>query len=209
MEKLMEMRCCDFLQQLSDKAPVPGGGGAAAQCGAMSAALCAMAARLTVGKKKYQQFEQELQERIAHCDWLREQFQELVQADADGFLPLQRAYSLPKNDPKRAETLELASLIASLPPLSMLECCEELAGEIARIAEICSPLVVSDTGCAAALCRAAAETAALNVFVNTASHKTAAGTHARAKQLLRRVQQQTAALYDGVRARLQGEEQHG
>ena len=56
-EKLYENTCAEFAAQLASKAPVPGGGGAAALIGALAAALGAMAARLTVGKKKYLQFE--------------------------------------------------------------------------------------------------------------------------------------------------------
>ena len=55
-EKLYENTCAQFAAQLASKAPVPGGGGAAALIGALAAALGAMAARLTVGKKKYLQF---------------------------------------------------------------------------------------------------------------------------------------------------------
>ena len=51
-EKLSENPCAEFAAQLASKAPVPGGGGAAALIGALAAALGAMAARLTVGKKK-------------------------------------------------------------------------------------------------------------------------------------------------------------
>ena len=37
-EKLTELTCKDFAAQLASKAPVPGGGGASALCGALGAA---------------------------------------------------------------------------------------------------------------------------------------------------------------------------
>ena len=46
-----------YLEALSSKAPVPGGGGASAVCGALGVALGEMVGNLTVGKKKYPQWE--------------------------------------------------------------------------------------------------------------------------------------------------------
>ena len=45
--------CEDFVEILSTKAPVPGGGGASALVGALGTALGNMVGSLTVGKKKY------------------------------------------------------------------------------------------------------------------------------------------------------------
>ena len=53
----MEMTVSQFLEALSGKAAVPGGGSVAALCGSLSAALGSMAANLTSGKKKYAQYQ--------------------------------------------------------------------------------------------------------------------------------------------------------
>ena len=52
VEQMQQMTLADFTRELSENAPVPGGGGAAALCGALAAALSSMVASLTVGKKK-------------------------------------------------------------------------------------------------------------------------------------------------------------
>ena len=52
--KLAERTLTQFVADLAGDAPAPGGGSVAAYAGAMSAALAAMVARLTVGKKRYQ-----------------------------------------------------------------------------------------------------------------------------------------------------------
>ena len=49
-EKMIEKSCADFAAVLASKAPVPGGGGAAALVGALGTALCSMVGNLTVGQ---------------------------------------------------------------------------------------------------------------------------------------------------------------
>ena len=51
----------------------------------------------------------------------------------------------------------------------MLRCCGETAELLGQIRELVSPLLLSDVGCAAVLCRGAMEAAAMNVWVNTKS----------------------------------------
>lgn len=47
-----EKKISEYLEVLSSKAPVPGGGGASALAGALGNALGQMVVNLTVGKKK-------------------------------------------------------------------------------------------------------------------------------------------------------------
>ena len=53
--------------------------------------------------------------------------------------------------------------------MEMLRCCGETAQVLQELWERVSPLLLSDVGCAAALCRGALEAAAMNVWVNTRS----------------------------------------
>ena len=50
----------EFLDVLSSKEPVPGGGGASALAGALGNALGQMVANLNIGKKKYAGVEEEI-----------------------------------------------------------------------------------------------------------------------------------------------------
>ena len=161
----------DFTAALASSAPTPGGGGAAALCGALSAALCAMASRLTAGKKQYAECAEELGDIAERCDALRENLLALIDEDAKNFAPLAAAYKLPKDDPQSAETLRLATLNACRAPLCMLRCAGETVELLERARKICSPLLLSDVGCGAALARAALQSAAMNVRVNTRSLK--------------------------------------
>ena len=55
--KILEKPATQFLSELSSNAPVPGGGGASAAVGAFAAALGMMVTNLTIGKKKYADYE--------------------------------------------------------------------------------------------------------------------------------------------------------
>ena len=104
-EKLNSMSCAAFSEQLASKAPVPGGGGAAALIGALASALGAMATNLTIGKKKFLCFEEDHLRIIAETGQLRTRFLELMEEDAALFEPLSRVYSMDRNDPAFAGTL--------------------------------------------------------------------------------------------------------
>lgn len=169
MADLALKSCADFASLLASDAPVPGGGGAAALAGALAVSLGAMAGRLSAGRKKQEEERLALEERIEIADALRQRLIALIDWDAAGFAPLAQAYSLPKDDPERKEKLRAASLRACEAPIEMLRCCGETARLLAELRERVSPLLLSDVGCAAALCRGALEAAAMNVWVNTRS----------------------------------------
>ena len=166
-----------------------------------------MAANVTAANPRYAERTDALATLAAACDAQRTALLTLIDADAAGFLPLQRAYAIPKTDPERAAALAVAARTACQAPLDMLAHCEQVALLLAAALETASPLLRSDVGCAAALCRAAAEAAAMNVFVNTGLLAPAdrAETEARAEHLRATVVQCCAQTVDAVLAALRGE----
>ena len=66
---LIERNIKDFLDDLASKSPTPGGGSAAALCGAVAASLVSMVCNLTMGKKKYADFEAiyDLKGKVVEC----------------------------------------------------------------------------------------------------------------------------------------------
>lgn len=169
--EMMEQSCTRFLAELAGKAPVPGGGGASALVGAAGVALGNMVGCLTTGKKKYAAVEADIQALNAKAEALRRELEALVQADAEAFAPLAAAYGLPKDTPAqaahKAAVLDAALNTACAVPLEIMQKCAEGIVLVEQYAAKGSVLAVSDAGCAAALCKAALQSASLNVFINT------------------------------------------
>ncbi len=189
--------CRAFLNDLSSASPTPGGGGAAALCGAVGAALCGMVAHLTTGKKTYAPVENEIRQLLSTADALQTDLLAQVSADAEGFLPLSRAYALPKeDDPSRTATLQAAAETACAAPLQIMELCVSALAAADRLAAIGSRLAVSDAGCAAAILRGALEAASLNVLVNTRTMTDRAAAETLNRRCLALLEQGTA---DGER----------
>ena len=160
-----------FVEVLASDAPAPGGGGAAALVGAIGTALGNMVGSLTVGKKKYADVEAEIIELKAKCDALQKELLDQVEADEINFLPLAKAYGIPKDDPNRDAVMEEATLIACSTPMKIMELCCEAIEYIKVFADKGSRLAVSDAGCGAVCCKAALQAASLNVFINTKTLK--------------------------------------
>ena len=204
-----KLSCEEFVQELSSRQPVPGGGGACALVGALATALGNMVGSLTVGKKKYAAVEEEILSCKARCDELQERFLQLIDQDAAVFEPLSRAYSLPKGTEEekktKAEVMEAALLEACQVPLLIMEACTEALSLIKVFAEKGSVLALSDAGVAAAFCRAALEGASLNVSINTRSMQdrlVAGDLEDRCERILEESLPLANQIYEEVRKRL-------
>ena len=206
MPDLIQKSCADFASALASDAPAPGGGGAAALCGVLAASLGAMAARISAPRKKTEEERTALMERVEIADALRQRLLSLIDWDALCFEPLSKAYAIPKEDPERKEKLRAASLTACAAPMEMLRCCGETAELLEELSGLVSPLLLSDVGCAAALCHGALEAAAMNVWVNTKSlsgDPEAAGLNTEVGRILDRARPLTAEISARVRAKLE------
>lgn len=157
----------EWLKTLASSAPTPGGGGASALVGAVAASLGSMVANLTTGKKKYAAYQADIERLLRETEALSDELYRLIQADADAFAPLAAAYGIPKEDPRRAETLEAALRVAAEPPMAILRALSRLPSMLEELCEKGSRLAISDVGCAAAFGASAMSGALLNLLVNT------------------------------------------
>lgn len=157
----------EFMEESASKAPVPGGGGVSALCGALAASLSEMVTNLTTGKKKYAEYEKEIRGIMKRAETLRNTLSECIKEDAEAFAPLAAAYALDKNSEGYAERMEECLHTAAEPPFQIMKYCAEVIELDERLAVIGSKLAVSDAGTSVMLAHGALCGAYLNVRVNT------------------------------------------
>ena len=205
-DKLIENSITGFMEKLASKAPVPGGGGAAALAAALGTALCSMAGSISVNEKRAG-----LYELIEKSEALRGRLLQLIDEDAENFEPLSKAYSKPKTDPDYAETMRRVTLDACRSPMEIMRCCCEAVELLEATKVLCSKMLLSDIACGASLCKAALECASFNVFVNT---KTLCETDAKpiddeADAMLREYIPRAQKISDEVLNVLRGRDENG
>ena len=172
---LMSMTVDRFVDEVSADSPAPGGGSVAALAGSLAAALAAMVANLTVGRKTYEAVWQELSDLAERAQAVKSRLVRAVDEDTDAFNGVLAAMRLPKATPEeqaaRDQAIELAYQgAARVPLLTARQCLEalRLAADVARKGNVSS---ASDAGVAALVARAGVEGAALNVLTNLGSVK--------------------------------------
>ena len=160
-----------FIEQLAAPTAAPGGGSAAAASAAMAAALATMVASMSRGRKAYLQYEAQLSEAIARLALLREELKLAIDADAESYSTVMKAYKSAKDSPDATDALASALRQATSVPLGVAE----KSAEVRQIAEalmpITNPRMISDLTTAIALANAALEGALSNVDINLESIK--------------------------------------
>jgi formiminotetrahydrofolate cyclodeaminase len=159
-----------FVQDLNSTKPMPGGGSAAAVCGAMAAALAGMSAHMTAGKKKYAAAEVKMREIIMAAGVLQQEMLQMAQEDAEMYTLVLQAFKLPKATEEeaavRAKAIEEASKAAVTASLKVTGACVR----IMKLAYITvtegNRMMVTDGSASALLARACQQVAAYNVRIN-------------------------------------------
>ena len=81
----------EFMNALASKEPTPGGGGAAAVIGSVAAALGSMVANLTTGKKKYAQYQEDIDRILVYLEEAIWDIHGYIEKDAEAFGPVAEA----------------------------------------------------------------------------------------------------------------------
>jgi methenyltetrahydrofolate cyclohydrolase len=172
---MAEKSCSQFLEVLASKAPVPGGGGAAAMGGAIGMALSNMVGNLTAGKKKFADVEDEVMALLEQGNQIIEDLKKLVDRDAEVFEPLSRAYGLPKDTPEEAahkeKVMEDCSIEACSVPMEIMRKAYAGIKIHERMGQIGTKLAISDVGCGVIFLKAALISGQLNVMINLGAIK--------------------------------------
>ncbi len=160
-----------FVEQLAAPTATPGGGSAAAASGAMAAGLATMVASMSRGKKAYLQYERELSEAIARLSQLQEALKAAIDADAESYSAVMKAYKLAKDSSAADSIIDAALKQATSVPLGVAERAREVAVIAERLRPITNPNMKSDLTTALALAQAAVTGALANVEINLESLK--------------------------------------
>ncbi len=170
--KLVELKVSEFCDVLSSDAPAPGGGSTAALEGAVGAALTAMVASLTLGKKKYAEYEDIAKETIEKANKIKVQFVDVLDRDTEAFNGVSAVFAMPKNTDEekaaRKEAMQKALKACTETPMEMMELCLESLKVTESILGKFNTSAASDLGVSALSIKAAVQGAWLNVLINLA-----------------------------------------
>jgi methenyltetrahydrofolate cyclohydrolase len=173
--KLTEKPVITFLDELASDAPAPGGGSVAAISGALGAALISMVCNLTLGKKGYEEVQDDIQDLLDQSEALRAELTMLVEEDVKAYTGYSVAAKMPRSSDEekaeRAKAMQAALKTATDVPLHIAETAVKVMDLCTPAAEKGNKWAVSDAGVAVLMAEAALRSAALNVLINLGSLK--------------------------------------
>ena len=168
--KLSELSIAEYGKLLASDAPAPGGGSASALCGMQGAALTAMVANLTLGRKKYTEYQDLCKEKAATCTAMVMQFAGLIEKDTAAFMELSAAMKLPRETEEekclRKAAIAQATLFATEVPLETMELGLRVLQETQQLIGKSNANAASDLGVAALNLLSCIRGAWLNVKIN-------------------------------------------
>ena len=175
--ELSELTVASFTNLLASNAPAPGGGSTAALEGALGVSLSAMVSAVTVGRKKYAEFEELAKEVQAKADRLKDSFLVAMERDTAAFNMFGDAMALPKETAAqkavRSEAMQAALVACIESPLNMMELCLEAMQLAKALLGKSNANALSDLGVSALSLTAAVRGAWLNVLINLSGLKDA------------------------------------
>lgn len=164
-----------FINQLESSEPVPGGGSVAALSSALSSALAAMVANLTVGKKNYEDVSDEMSAIAAKMSVHKQMFVDLIDKDANSFDSVMKAFKLPKETDEekshRNTLIQDGMKYAASVPLEVAEKSADLFDDLAKLVKSGNKNAQTDALVAAMMARTAILSALYNVKINLGSIK--------------------------------------
>ncbi|MBE6921588.1 MAG: cyclodeaminase/cyclohydrolase family protein [Ruminococcaceae bacterium] len=199
--KLIDMTVSDYLNDLASVSPAPGGGSAAALCGAQGAGLAAMVASFTIGRKKYAEFEENA---IAVRDAelvLTEKLKAQIDKDTEAFNLVAAAFKLPKaTDEEKAErsrAIQAGTLVSTEVPFETMVLALEALKTAEKLLSGFNDGAASDLGVAAFNLLTCVRGAWLNVGINIGSLKdkeVAESFRTRGQEILREAEEIAARI---------------
>ena len=162
-----------YLEDAAAGSATPGGGSVSAFAGALATTMGSMAANFTLGRKKFLDAEPRVKRVLARLDRERQNLLELMDLDVEAYGAVSAAHAGPKETPEekaaRSAKIQEALVVAMDVPLRTVRACLDVLRELAQLADVANPNLISDVGVSANLAEAALRGAKLNGEINLVS----------------------------------------
>ena len=170
MDKLVDLTITDFVAKLGSDEPAPGGGSASALAGSVGAALTRMVCELTIGKKKYAEYDEEMKALLVELKELNDKLLAAIDADTEAFNKVSAVFALPKeteqDKEKRKAAMQDALKYATKVPFHTMELILEGLELTSKAVGKSNTNAASDLGVAALTMKAGLYGSWLNVLIN-------------------------------------------
>jgi len=150
-----------YIDDLASRQPVPGGGSAAALCGAVGTALLEMMCNFTVGNKKYADAEQNIKGYLSSLAYIQQGFESLIDEDVKTYSAIRDAFKSKEkiiidNALKQGYNICLKICVLSKDGLN-------IASELPEKGNV---NLITDVGCGAELLNASFNSGVFNCDIN-------------------------------------------
>lgn len=170
----MEKKVIDLINEISSKEPVPGGGAVSAFSASVAVSLCEMVCNLTIGKKRYKEYDEETRNRIDEisktCELEKQVFLKLFEKDNQAFDKVMQVVRMPKETDEqiqvRKQKLAEAYRGAMEVPLEVARKIENFYPNIEFVSRFGNPNCITDVGVSSLQAFSALQGAILNVKIN-------------------------------------------
>ncbi len=122
---LVDLTIKEYLEKTASNTALPGGGSGAALSAAVAASLVEMVARLTIGKKGFEEVEAQMKTIVKRASESRQKLTEQIDRDSDAYNQVMKAFKLPRETEEekklRSETIQNGLKQAALVPLGVAQ----------------------------------------------------------------------------------------
>lgn len=165
----------EFVNKLSSKEPTPGGGAAAGVAAGLGVAAIMMAIEFSNTDKLDEDVQTLLTDTLKQFDESKVKFLDIINRDADEFMPLSRAYGMPRATDEekeaRSQAIQEGLVTASQAPLDLIKGAVEVVEQTEKVLPHIKKGIVSDVGVGLQMLRSAMTSSSLNVYINAGSLK--------------------------------------
>ena len=158
MTELFNQSMNEFIEKAASNSPTPGGGNVSAVIATLAASMVSMVANLTIGKKGYEEVQDQAKKAADDLKGIIETLKDLTAKDMAVFSKFMEALRLPKDTEEQKTATEV--------PMEICRQCLEVLKIAVPLATYGNKGAISDVGVGAYVAEAALRSAMLSVDIN-------------------------------------------